>query len=157
MRFRSEQNKAEQNLFHKLVQSGSFENKTCTHITSHVIQERSTEHSLETRIDTRCFLLKKHFEDTWVHKLKMSTHIGNSWKPNPAIKEFVDDATNWWNPRSLTVIFWTFLAFDFSSPPQRPMTSDFEGFSISEFIHYIYFPILILEKEPVFSLLNVQC
>ena len=45
----------------------------------------------------------------------------------------------------------------FSSPPQRPMTSDFEGFSIPDFIHYIYFPILILEKEPVFSLLDVQC
>jgi len=45
----------------------------------------------------------------------------------------------------------------FSSPPQRPMTSDFEGFSIPDIIHYIYFPILILEKEPVFSLLNVQC
>ena len=45
----------------------------------------------------------------------------------------------------------------FSSPPQRPMTSDFEGFSIPDCIHYIYFPILILEKEPVFSLLNVQC
>ena len=44
-----------------------------------------------------------------------------------------------------------------SYPPQRPMTSDFEGFSIPDFIHYIYFPILILEKEPVFSLLNVQC
>ena len=42
----------------------------------------------------------------------------------------------------------------FSSPP---MTSDFEGFSIPDFIHYIYLPILILEKEPVFSLLNVQC
>ena len=38
----------------------------------------------------------------------------------------------------------------FSSPPQRSMTSDFEGFSIPDFI-------LILEKEPVFSLLNVQC
>ena len=38
----------------------------------------------------------------------------------------------------------------FSSPPQRPMTSDFEGFSIPDFIHYRYFPILILEKEPVF-------
>ena len=25
----------------------------------------------------------------------------------------------------------------FSSPPQRPMTSDFEGFSIPDFIHYI--------------------
>ena len=45
----------------------------------------------------------------------------------------------------------------FSSPPQRPMTSDFEGFSIPDFIHYIYFPVLILEKEPVFSLLKVQC
>ena len=32
----------------------------------------------------------------------------------------------------------------FSSGPQRPMTSDFEGFSIPDFIHYIYFPILIL-------------
>ena len=38
----------------------------------------------------------------------------------------------------------------FSSPPQRPMTFDFEGFSIPDVIHYIYFPILILEKEPVF-------
>jgi len=37
------------------------------------------------------------------------------------------------------------------------MTSNFEGFSIPDFIHYSYFPILILEKEPVFSLLNVQC
>ena len=56
-----------------------------------------------------------------------------------------------------------FLAFDFlsvlrghsvfSSPPQPPMTSDFEGFSIPDFIHYIYFPILILEKEPVFPFL----
>jgi len=45
----------------------------------------------------------------------------------------------------------------FSSPAQRPMTSDFERFSIPDFIHYIYLSILILEKEPVFSLLNVQC
>jgi len=44
-----------------------------------------------------------------------------------------------------------------SSPPQRSMTSDFEGFSIPDFMYYIYFPILILEREPVFSLLNVQC
>ena len=28
----------------------------------------------------------------------------------------------------------------FSSPPQRPMTSDFKGFPIPDFIHYIYFP-----------------
>ena len=51
-----------------------------------------------------------------------------------------------------TVLFYIFsiffLAFDFlsvllghsffSSPPQRPMTFDFEGFSIPDFIHYIY-------------------
>ena len=30
------------------------------------------------------------------------------------------------------------------------MTSDFEVFSITDCIHYIYFPILILAKEPVF-------
>ena len=41
----------------------------------------------------------------------------------------------------------------FSSPPQRPMTSDFEGFSIPDFIHYIYFPNLILKKELVFPFL----
>ena len=45
---------------------------------------------------------------------------------------------------------WSFV---FSSPPERPMTSDFEGFSIPTFIHYIYFPIIILEKEPVFPFL----
>ena len=44
-------------------------------------------------------------------------------------------------------------SFAFSSSPQRPMTSDFEGFSIPDFIHYIYFPILILEKEAVFPFL----
>ena len=38
----------------------------------------------------------------------------------------------------------------FSSLPLRSMTSDFEGFSIPDFIHYIYFPILILDKEAVF-------
>ena len=34
----------------------------------------------------------------------------------------------------------------FSSPPQRPISSDFEGFSIPDFIHYIF----TLEKEPEF-------
>ena len=34
----------------------------------------------------------------------------------------------------------------FSSLPQRPI-------SIPDFIHYIYFPILIFEKEPVFPFL----
>ena len=33
------------------------------------------------------------------------------------------------------------------------MTSDFEGFSVPDFINYIYFLILILEREPVFPFL----
>ena len=33
------------------------------------------------------------------------------------------------------------------------LTSNVAGFSIPDFIHYIYFPILILEKEPVFPFL----
>ena len=44
----------------------------------------------------------------------------------------------------------------FSVLPQRPMTSDFEGFSIPDFIHYIYFPILILQKESVFPFLMLS-
>ena len=58
------------------------------------------------------------------------------------------------------LLFLFFLVFDFCRfcvviqfihpPPQRPMTSNFEGFSIPDFMHYIYFLILILEKEPVF-------
>ena len=54
------------------------------------------------------------------------------------------------------------LAFDFchsffSSPPQRPMTSDFEGFTIPDCIHYIYFSYLnSWERASIFPL-NVQC
>ena len=35
----------------------------------------------------------------------------------------------------------------FSSPPQCPMTSDSEWFSIPDFIHYIYFPVLRLKSQ----------
>ena len=58
--------------------------------------------------------------------------------------------------------FFVFLAVDFCrfcvvirflSLPQRPMTFDFKGCSIPDCIHYNYFLILILEKEPVFPLL----
>ena len=68
----------------------------------------------------------------------------------------IDGQTGWFffSVRLLSVLHGHSV---FSSPPQRPMTSDFEGFSIPDFIHYIYFPILILEKEPVFSLLNAEC
>ena len=72
-----------------------------------------------------------------------------------------------WNTKPVLRHFCIFFSFrllsvllghsGFSSPPQRPMTSDFKGFSIPDFIHYIYFLILMPEKEPVFSLLNVQC
>ena len=45
---------------------------------------------------------------------------------------------------------WSFVLF---ITPQQPMTSNFKRFSIPDFIHYIYFLILILEKEPVFPFL----
>ena len=55
-----------------------------------------------------------------------------------------------------------FLAFDFcrfcvvirvfSSPLQRPMTSDLEGFSIPDVIHYIYFPILFFWERASISI-----
>ena len=45
----------------------------------------------------------------------------------------------------------------FSSRHNGQWPPTFAGFSIPDFIHYIYFPILILEKEPIFSLLSVQC
>ena len=45
----------------------------------------------------------------------------------------------------------------FSSLPQRPMTTTLKDF-LSQIVSITFiFPILILEKEPVFSLLNVQC
>ena len=53
------------------------------------------------------------------------------------------------NQHLLVFLFFYFLAIDFlsvlrghlvfSSPPQRPMTSDFEGFSIPDVIHFIFF------------------
>ena len=72
-----------------------------------------------------------------------------------------------WQLKSNSVISIIFLGFYFSVRlllvlrghsvcsclHQRPMTYDFEGFSIPDFIHYIYFPILILEKELVFPFL----
>ena len=66
---------------------------------------------------------------------------------------------NFWNDDSIFYLllpYSTFVgsawSFVFFIPATTAiMTSDFEGFSIPDFIHYIYFPILILDKEPVFS------
>ena len=44
----------------------------------------------------------------------------------------------------------------FSSTPERPMTYDFEGFSIPDLIHYIFCPIFILQKEPVVPFLMLS-
>ena len=68
---------------------------------------------------------------------------------------------------SFFCFLFVFLAFDFcrfcvvirvfSSPPQRPMTSDFEGF-LYQILSITLFSYLILEKEPVFpfSLLSAK-
>ena len=47
----------------------------------------------------------------------------------------------------------------FPSPPQRPMNSDFKGFSIPDFIHYIfiYFSYLNSWERASISLFNFQC
>ena len=45
-------------------------------------------------------------------------------------------------------------SFVFSTPPQRPMTSEFEGFSIPDCTHYIY---LNSWERASISLSNVQC
>ena len=72
----------------------------------------------------------------------------------PSVKVFCDSR---WHPllKCCIKIFRSGHSF-FSSPPQRTMTSDFEGFSFKDCIHYIYFPILILGKEPVFPYFNVR-
>ena len=60
----------------------------------------------------------------------------------------------------IVFVYVFFLAFDFcpfcmvirfSSPPQRPMTSDFEEFSIPDFIHHIYFLNSTLLKYNIIS------
>ena len=56
--------------------------------------------------------------------------------------------------RILTVLSGHFRFF--LSPPQRPMTSDFERFSIPDFILYIFFPILFFRKSQYFPF-NVEC
>ena len=127
----------------------------------------------ERHIRNRCkkiltgFIL--HYSVVTVLRLTRSKHILWCYVH---IERIPLDAYSVWRPYNKTFLFYLFLKlFLFSvrllsvlrghsfflSQPQRPMTSDFKGFSIPDFIHYIYFPILILEKEPVFSLLNVQC
>ena len=44
----------------------------------------------------------------------------------------------------------------FSSPPQQPMISDFEGFSIPDLIHYINFLSYFLRKYFPFLMLSVK-
>ena len=45
---------------------------------------------------------------------------------------------------------------DFSYSPQRPMTSDFEGFSIPHFIHYIYFEKFLRKSRRYFPFLTLS-
>ena len=46
--------------------------------------------------------------------------------------------------------FFSMWSFVFSSSPQRPTTSDFEGF-LYQILSITFFLILFLEKEPVFT------
>ena len=53
---------------------------------------------------------------------------------------------------TIPYFFNKFLASTFIGSAWSSTTAN-EGFSIPDFIHYIFFPILILEKEPVFPFL----
>ena len=44
----------------------------------------------------------------------------------------------------------------FPSLPQRPMTSDFEGFSIPDIIHYIFFYLNSSERAGIFPFLMLS-
>ena len=45
----------------------------------------------------------------------------------------------------------------FPSPPQRPMNSDFEGFSIPDFIHYIFIYFSYLNSSEKASIFTFLC
>ena len=131
---------------------------------THLIYNKLLNIHTQLNKHTRLYSTLIHFIN--VHKVKLT---------QPDVKHTYHTDIQYW--QSLTIykdvrikiiyIYILFVCFsvrllsvlhghsDCSSPPQRPMTSDFEGFSIPDFIHYIYFPILILEKSQ--SLLNDQC
>ena len=100
---------------------------------SYCILERTTR----TRKNTFYLWLQLHIQDICKHEYRQTHSLFDVYN-------------------NVNSFLFVFLAFDLCRFCVV-MTSDFEGFSISDFIHYIYFPILILEKEPVFSPLNVQC
>ena len=84
-----------------------------------------------------------------VYPLKRSCAYKTFWQTEGRTGDLTNGKTGWllYNTTKLwTIFFFDFCSawsFVFSSPPQPPMTSDFEGFSIPDLIHYIYFPILI--------------
>ena len=100
--------------------------------------------------------------DTILHQLQLYLELCMSEKCQWSDKEVVSVVGLPWVEWLTIIIFFIFYFFRVRllsvlrgysfllSPPQQPMTSDFEGFSIPDFIHFIYYPILILEKEPVF-------
>ena len=103
----------------------------------------------------------KMFDRFWLDKvmLRHSFKVNNAYRHQRGILHFKEYSFSqlpsfflFFQRSSFIGSAWSFVFFP--SPPQRLMTSDFEGFSIPDFINCIYFPILIFEKEPVFSLLE---
>ena len=80
----------------------------------------------------------------------------NALVNNTFDKGHIQKKVSQWPPRFRVFQRSTFVgsawSFVFSSLPQWPMTSNFEGFSIPDFIHYSYIPILILDF--LISLIN---
>ena len=89
--------------------------------------------------------------------------VGGHWVVVAGMRKLNDHAEPWniIKSHSTAMVFFSVQLF-VGSAWSIPITTandlqTSKDFSIPDFIHYIYFPILILEKEPVFSLLNVQC
>ena len=88
-------------------------------------------------------------------KIRLKTHTCY-WNPDMWLKpQNVTETQNknmWLKPKKCDFFLIGVLHGHsvFSSPPQPPMTSNFQRFSIPDFIHYIN---LILEKEPLFPVL----
>ena len=55
------------------------------------------------------------------------------------------------------IFFGSAWSFGFIIPATRANDLRLRRIFIPNVIHYLFYPILILEKEPVFSLFNVEC
>ena len=107
-------------------------------------------------------IFKVHFSCVWTFDAHLflwwATEV-NMFKIRDGVNKIEVSMISTWNRWNFWEIIFNKIAFNcvssawsfvFSSPPQRPMTSGFEGF-LSQMLSIIFvFPILGLEKQPTF-------